>query len=208
MGIIVETAPGAPDFPYLQIAKEYETAGASAISVLTEPDYFMGSDEYLREIAMAVSIPVLRKDFIVDEYQIYEASLLGAKAVLLICALLDTAAVKEYITIADSLNLSALVEVHSESEVESALHTGARIIGINNRDLKTFAVDLETTRRLRKLIPPGIITVSESGVRSAEDIRTLGAYTVDAVLIGETLMRSPDKKSCLTELQEAAGGHK
>jgi indole-3-glycerol phosphate synthase len=196
----------AAEFPYLRIAEEYEAAGASAISVLTEPDYFMGRDEYVREIAKAVSLSVLRKDFIVDEYQIYEASLLGAQAVLLICALLDAAAVREYIAIAGRLGLSALVEVHSVTEVQSALDAGARIIGINNRDLKTFTVDLGTTGRLRKLIPSGIITVSESGVRSAGDIRALRAYTVDAVLIGETLMRSPDKKAYLRELREAAGG--
>jgi indole-3-glycerol phosphate synthase len=196
----------AAEFPYLRIAKEYEAAGASAISVLTEPDYFMGRDEYAREIAKAVSIPVLRKDFVVDEYQIYEASLLGARAVLLICALLDAAAVRDYRAIADSLGLSALVEVHSAAEVHSALDAGARIIGINNRDLKTFTVDLGTTGRLRELIPPGIITVSESGIRSAEDIRALKAYAVDAVLIGETLMRAPDKTVYLRELREAAGG--
>jgi indole-3-glycerol phosphate synthase len=194
----------AGDFPYLQIAREYEDAGAAAISVLTEPEYFLGSDAYLREIAQTVTVPILRKDFIVDSYQVYESSLLGASAILLICAILDTDTVREYIRIADSLGLSALVEVHSALEVESALNAGARIIGINNRDLKTFTVDLETTSRLRKLIPAGIITVSESGIRSVEDIRALEA--VDAVLVGETLMRSPDRKQYLCALKEAAAG--
>jgi indole-3-glycerol phosphate synthase len=203
-GLIAKTPQGAPDFPYLQIALDYEAAGAAAISVLTEPEYFLGSDEYLREIAAAVNIPVLRKDFVVDEYQIYEAALLGAQAILLICALLETATLREYIKIAHSLGLSALVETHSAGEVQSALDAGARIIGINNRDLQTFNVDLATTGKLRKLIPAGIITVSESGISSPDDIKTLGGYGVDAVLIGETLMRSPDKKARLRVLRGAA----
>jgi indole-3-glycerol phosphate synthase len=195
---------GPGDFPYLQIALDYEAAGAAAISVLTEPEYFLGSDEYLREIAAAVNIPVLRKDFVVDEYQIYESALLGAQAILLICALLETATLRGYIKIAHSLGLSALVETHSAGEVQSALDAGARIIGINNRDLQTFNVDLATTGKLRKLIPAGIITVSESGISSPDDIKALGDYGVDAVLIGETLMRSPDKKAQLRVLREAA----
>jgi indole-3-glycerol phosphate synthase len=193
-----------PDFPYLQIARDYESAGAAAISVLTEPEYFLGSDEYLREIAAAVGVPVLRKDFVVDEYQIYEAALLGARAVLLICALLETGVLRGYIKIAHSLGLSALVETHSAGEVRSALEAGARIIGINNRDLRTFTVDLGTTGKLRKLIPAGIITVSESGVSSPDDIKVLGDYGVDAVLVGEALMRSTDKRAYLRELREAA----
>jgi indole-3-glycerol phosphate synthase len=195
------TPPDTPDFPYLQIARDYEAAGAAAISVLTEPEYFLGSDEYLREIAAAVSVPVLRKDFVVDEYQIYEAALLGAQALLLICALLETAVLREYIKIAHSLGLSALVETHSAGEVQSALEAGARIIGINNRDLRTFTVDLGTTGKLRKLIPAGIITVSESGVSSPDDIKVLGDYGVDAVLVGEALMRAPDKKAYLRGLR-------
>jgi indole-3-glycerol phosphate synthase len=201
--IIAQNKSGAPFFPYLEIAREYEKAGAEAISVLTEPEYFLGSDEYLREIAVAVHIPVLRKDFIVDAYQIYEAKLLGASAVLLICALLDTATLTEYIGITRTLGLAALVEAHSADEVRSAISAGARIIGINNRDLKTFKVDLAITGRLRELIPAGIITVSESGIRSADDIRVLSAYGIDAVLIGETLMRSGDKKEALAELRNA-----
>jgi indole-3-glycerol phosphate synthase len=202
-GIIAKAPPEAPDFPCLRIARDYEAAGAAAISVLTEPEYFLGKDEYLRDIAQTVSVPTLRKDFVIDAYQIYEASLLGAKAILLICALLESPVLREYIGIADSLGLSALVETHSAEEVRSALDAGARIIGINNRDLKTFAVDLTTTAKLRKRIPPGILTVSESGIRSAGDIRALGG-TVDAVLIGEILMRATDKKERLRELRDAA----
>ncbi|GHU35554.1 indole-3-glycerol phosphate synthase [Spirochaetia bacterium] len=200
-GLIAQDKSGAPFFPYLEIAQEYENAGADAISVLTEPEYFLGSDDYLREIAATVHIPVLRKDFILDPYQIYEAKLLGASAVLLICALLDTATLTEYIGIARTLGLAALVEAHSADEVHSAINAGARIIGINNRDLKTFTVDLAVTGRLRELIPAGITTVSESGIRSADDIRILSEYGIDAVLIGETLMRSGDKKEALATLR-------
>jgi indole-3-glycerol phosphate synthase len=206
-GLIAQGKPSSSDFPYMEIARDYEAAGAAAISVLTEPDYFLGNDEYLREIAATVGIPVLRKDFIIDPYQIYEAKLLGASAVLLICALLDTRELEAYIETAASLGLSALVETHSEDEVHSALDAGARIIGINNRDLKTFKVDLAVTGRLRKLIPQDSITVSESGIRGAEDIRTLtGEQPIDAVLIGETLMRAADKRACLRELRDAAAG--
>jgi indole-3-glycerol phosphate synthase len=195
----------AASFPYLRIAEEYEAAGAAAISVLTEPDYFLGKDRYLKEIAGTVKIPVLRKDFIIDPYQIYEAKILGAQAVLLICALLDTKTMAAYIKIAEGLNLAAMVETHDETEVQSALDAGGRIIGINNRDLKTFQVDPGVTFRLRKLLPQGILSVSESGIRSADDIRALGEQDVDAVLVGETLMRSPDKKKYLEELRAAAG---
>ncbi|MDR1804378.1 MAG: indole-3-glycerol phosphate synthase TrpC [Treponema sp.] len=193
----------AEDFPYLQIAGEYEAAGAAAISVLTEPDYFLGSDEYLREIAARAKIPVLRKDFVVDEYQIYEARVLGAQAVLLICALLDTAALTRYIATAGELGLSALVEIHDEAEAEAAPTAGARIIGINNRNLKTFGVDMGLSARLRKLIPAGIITVAESGVKSPDDVRALKDTGIDAVLIGESVMRAPDKKRFLADLKAA-----
>jgi indole-3-glycerol phosphate synthase len=201
-GLIAGDTPEG--FPYLEIAAEYEAAGAAAISVLTEPDYFLGSDQYLRDIAERSLIPVLRKDFIIDAYQIYEAKLLGASAVLLICALLDTKTLEAYIGTADSLGLSALVEVHNGEEAQSALDAGARIVGINNRDLKTFTVDLETTVKLRPLIPAGILTVSESGIKGPDDVRALtrGAKP-DAVLIGETLMRAPDKRRCLLELRAA-----
>ncbi|AEF85890.1 indole-3-glycerol phosphate synthase [Treponema primitia ZAS-2] len=195
----------AGEFPYLEIARDYEAAGAAAVSVLTEPEYFLGRDEYLREIATAVQIPALRKDFVIDPYQIYEAKLLGASAVLLICALLDTKTLGEYIAIADTVGLSALIETHAEDELRSALDAGARIVGINNRDLKTFQVDLSVTGRLCKLIPKDILTVSESGIRGPEDIRTLTKeQQIDAVLIGETLMRAADKKGYLKELRDAA----
>ena len=191
----------AENFPYLQIAREYEAAGAAAISVLTEPDYFLGSDQYLREIAANASVPVLRKDFVIDPYQIYEAKLLGAKAVLLICALLDGQTLAEYVKISGELNLSSLVEIHDEAEAEQAVRSGAKIIGINNRDLKTFKVDLAVTVRLRSLIPAGILTVAESGIKSPEDIRALSGLGIDAVLAGESLMRAKDKRQFLAELK-------
>ena len=193
----------APNFPYLEITKEYETAGADCISVLTEPKWFLGNDEYLKEIAKAVSIPCLRKDFTVDEYQIYQAKVLGASAVLLICSLLTKDQIKDYIRICDNLGLSALVEVHDEQEVQTALNTGARIIGVNNRNLKDFSVDTDNSRRLRELIPPNILFVSESGVQTAEDVAALRKIGADAVLIGETLMRASDKRAKLAELRGA-----
>ena len=191
----------APDFPYLDIARNYEAAGAEAISVLTEPKWFLGRDEYLREIARAVSIPCLRKDFTVDEYMLYQARLLGASAVLLICAILDAAELKDYIQICDALGLSALVEAHDEAEVEMALPAGARIIGVNNRNLKDFSVYTENSRRLRSMIPASVLFVSESGVRTAEDVQALRDIGADAVLIGETLMKAQDKRQKLTELR-------
>lgn len=193
----------SPDFPYLQIAKEYEAAGADCISVLTEPKWFLGRDEYLKEIASAVSVPCLRKDFTVDEYMLYEAKLLGAAAILLICAILDGEQLKKYIGICDRLGLSALVEAHDENEVRAALKAGARVIGVNNRNLKDFSVDTENSRRLRDLIPRDILFVSESGVKSREDVARLQDIGADAVLIGETLMRAPDKKAKLGELRGA-----
>lgn len=191
----------APDFPYLQIAKEYEAAGADCISVLTEPKWFLGSDEYLKEIASAVSIPCLRKDFTVDEYMLYEAKVFGTSAVLLICSILSGEQIKSYLGICDELGLSALVEAHDENEVQSALDAGARIIGVNNRNLKDFSVDTDNSRRLRKLIPRDVLFVSESGVSCAEDVAKLREIGADAVLIGEVLMRSLDKKAKLDELR-------
>lgn len=193
----------AADFPYLQIAKEYEGAGADCISVLTEPKWFLGSDQYLKEIASGVSIPCLRKDFTVDEYMIYEAKVLGASAVLLICSILSEEQIKSYINICDELGLSALVEAHDEKEVQTALNAGARMIGVNNRNLKDFSVDTDNSRRLRMLIPHDVLFVSESGVSSAEDVEKLREIGADAVLIGETLMRAPDKKAKLDELRGA-----
>lgn len=191
----------AQDFPYLDIARSYESAGAAAISCLTEPYWFKGSDEYLREIAQAVSIPVLRKDFTVSEYMIYEAKTLGASAVLLICAILSPAQLGEYIETAHSLGLSALVEAHDENEVRTAVESGARIIGVNNRDLRTFEVDITNSARLRGLVPRDRVFVSESGITCAKDIALLRENGTDAVLIGETLMRSPDKKAALRALR-------
>ncbi len=191
----------AEDFPYLEIAAGYEAAGASALSVLTEPEYFLGADAYLEEIAGAVKIPVLRKDFTVDPYQIYEAKVLGASAVLLICSLLDTEVLREYILTADSLGLSCLVETHDEREMESALRAGARVVGVNNRNLKTFAVDMDNSVRLRPLAPDNVIFVSESGIKTPEDIEVLRRIKADAALIGETFMRRPDKAAALAELR-------
>ena len=191
----------AENFPYVQIAKEYEQAGAGCISVLTEPEYFKGDKKYLKEISENVSLPLIRKDFVIDEYMIYEARLLGAAAVLLICSILSDAQLKEYIDICDSLGLSALTEAHSEEEVMRALRSGARLIGVNNRDLKDFSVDTENSRRLRHLVPSDMLFVSESGINSAEDIAKLRGTGIDAVLIGETLMHAPDKKKKLAELR-------
>ena len=191
----------ASDFPFLQIAEEYEAAGADAISVLTEPKWFLGSDEYLREIAKKVSIPCLRKDFTVDPYMIYEARLLGAAAILLICSILDPEELREYRELCDELGLSALVEAHDEEEIRTALDAGARIIGVNNRNLKDFTVDTENSRRLRSLIPGDVLFVSESGVRDAEDVEKLREIGVDAVLVGEALMRAKDKRQMLRQLK-------
>ena len=193
----------APDFPYLEIARSYEEAGASAISCLTEPFYFQGRDRYLSEIAAAVSLPVLRKDFTVDPYMIYEAKALGAAAVLLICAILDDAELAAYLELARELGLSALVEAHTEHEVERALKSGARVIGVNNRDLQTFQVDITTSVRLRKLVPPDRLYVSESGIVTPADVAALRQNGTDAVLIGETLMRSPDRRAALAALRGA-----
>lgn len=191
----------APHFPYLDIAKEYEAAGASAISCLTEPKWFLGRDEYVREITQAVSIPVLRKDFTIDEYMIYEAKVLGASAVLLICALLDTDTLRRWRELAESLGMDALVEAHDEQEVRMALDSGARIVGVNNRNLKDFTVDVNNSTRYRQMVPPPTLFVSESGIQTRSDIEVLENNGTDAVLIGETFMRSPDKKAMLDTLK-------
>lgn len=190
----------AEDFPYLQIAEEYEEAGASAISVLTEPKWFLGSDSYLSAIAETVIVPVLRKDFTVTPYQIYEAKLLGASAVLLICSITDPDTLACWIELCHSLGLSALVEAHDSSEVKAALDAGARIIGVNNRNLKDFSVNTANCLSLRELVPDDRIFVAESGIKTAADIDLLKRAGVDAVLIGETLMRAPNKAQKLTEL--------
>ena len=191
------------DFPYLQQVIAHDEGGASAISVLTEPEYFFGRDEYLKEISAKVSIPTLRKDFVVDEYQIYEAKTLGAAAVLLICSLLSEETLRQYLSICHELGLSALVEAHDATQVEKALAAGAKIIGVNNRDLKDFTVDLNTSIRLRSMVPQDIVFVSESGIKTPEDIARLKENKVNAVLIGETLMRAENVKE---ELRKLAGG--
>ena len=194
-GMLVE------EFPYVQIAKDYEEAGASCISVLTEPDYFKGDKQYLKEISENVTVPLIRKDFIIDEYMIYEAKVIGASAVLLICSLLSEAVLAEWIELCESLGLSALVETHDEEEIRRAVRAGARIIGVNNRDLKTFQVDINNCLRLREKIPENILFVAESGIRTREDIEALEQGGVSGVLIGETLMRSGDKKKTLAKLR-------
>lgn len=191
----------ADDFPYLEIAHAYENAGADAISVLTEPKWFLGDDEYLREIASEVALPCLRKDFVVDEYMIYQAHLLGASAVLLICALLDSAQLRAYRQLADDLGLSALVEAHDAAEVEQALQAGARIIGVNNRNLKDFTVDIGNSASLRALVPEGVLFVAESGIKTAADVSAAREIGADAVLVGETMMRSRNKRETLGALK-------
>jgi len=191
----------AEDYPYESIARAYEAAGADCISVLTEPKWFMGSLDHLRKVTESVNIPCIRKDFTVDEYMIYEAKVYGASAVLLICSILPKEVVKNYIGICDTLGLSALVETHDESEVADAIWAGARIIGVNNRNLKDFTVDTGNSRKLRELVPEGTIFVSESGVKTAEDVKGLRDMGADAVLVGETLMRAEDKSKKLAELK-------
>lgn len=194
----------AEDFPYLEIARDYEAAGAAAISCLTEPYWFLGSDRYLEEISRAVSIPVLRKDFVVDEYMVFEAKLLGASAVLLICAILSDEQLGAYVSLAHELGMSALVEAYSDDEVPRALAAGARVVGVNNRDLRSFSVDFGNSIKLRKLVGPERIYVSESGVSCREDVARLEEAGVDAVLIGEALMRARDRKAMLDELRGGA----
>ncbi len=189
------------NFPYLKIAKEYESAGADAVSCLTEPKWFMGSDDIFREIRAEIKTPMLRKDFTVSEYQLYEAKLIGANAVLLICAILDTKTIERYLGICKSLGLAAIVETHNEREIESAVSAGADIIGVNNRNLKDFSVDFSNAAKLRDKIPAGTLYVAESGVKSPEDITRLREIGADAVLIGETLMRATDKGKVLAALR-------
>ncbi len=185
----------------VQIAKEYEESGVNAISVVTEPEFFLGKDEYIKDISKNVTIPILRKDFIVDSYQIYESKVLGASAILFISSILSEKTLKEYIKIAHNLGLSALVETHNEDEILKSIKAGARIIGVNNRDLKNFEVDINTSIRLRKFVPDNILFVSESGIKDYEDIKMLSENSVDAVLIGEALMISNDKRRKLAILR-------
>lgn len=194
-GIITE------DFDYIEIAKDYEKAGADAISCLTEPHYFLGADEYLKEVKETVNIPILRKDFIIDEYMIYQSKNIKADAILLIAAVLDKYKLKDYFEIANSLGLSSLFEIHNEEELEKILNLNPRIIGVNNRDLKTFEVDINNSVRLRKLIPDNIIFVSESGIKNRNDIKILEENKTNAVLIGETLMIKKDKEKEIKKLR-------
>ncbi len=185
------------EFDYLSIAKDYEDAGADSISCLTEPKWFLGSDEIFKEIRKEVSIPMLRKDFTIDEYQIYQGKLIGANAILLICGILDTATINKYLDICEQLNIAALVEAHDEKEIDSAISAGAKIIGVNNRNLKDFSMNFSNTERLREKVPPEILFISESGIKTPEDISYLRSIAVDGVLIGETLMRSENKREML-----------
>ena len=211
MSFICEVKKASPskgviseDFPYLDIVREYEDAGADVISCLTEPKWFLGSDEIFRAIRQEVSAPMIRKDFTVDEYQIYQAKVMGANAVLLICALLDTRTIARYLGICEGLGLAALVEAHDEVEIRSAVDAGAKMIGVNNRNLKDFSVDFSNAARLRDLIPPESFYVAESGVSSPEDVAALKKIGADAVLMGEVLMRAQDKKAMLQAMREAA----
>lgn len=190
------------DFPYLEIAKAYEEAGADCISCLTEPKWFLGSNQIFSEIRAAVQIPMIRKDFTVDEYQIYQAKVMGADAVLLICAILTQKQLQQYLAICETLQLTALVETHNEEELAMAVTAGARVLGVNNRNLKDFSVDTKNSRRLRKLVPKDILFVSESGIRNSEDVDALREIGVDAVLIGEAFMRAEDKKAMLAALRK------
>lgn len=190
-----------PSYPYLSIAKEYEAAGASAISVLTEPNFFLGSGEHLQEISQGVSIPTLRKDFVIDPYQIYEAKLWGASAVLLIAEVLEEETLAQLIQLAEHLGLSTLVESHSLPQLQKSLRCGARIVGVNNRNLETFDVDITTSLRLREYVPDHILYVAESGIHARQDIELLAQHGVDAVLIGEAFMRSPNKTEMLRNLK-------
>ena len=208
IAIIAEVKKASPskgliseDFDYLNIAREYEQAGASAISVLTEPYFFMGSDDYLKEISQEVNVPVLRKDFIVDEYMIWEAKALDASAILLIVSILDIVQLKRFLDLAHDLGLSAIVECHDGDEIMRALTVGAEIIGVNNRDLTDFTVDIENSINLRRCVSGDVVFISESGIKTAEDVTRLKENDVNAVLIGETLMKSDDKKAMISELK-------
>lgn len=192
----------AREFPYVDIAREYERIGASAISVLTEPKYFKGSDRYLEEISENVGVPLLRKDFIIDEYQIYQAKLLGASAVLLIASILPDDSLENYRRLAESLGMSALVEAHNIDDVERSVSAGARIIGINNRDLRDFTVDIDNSVNLRPSIPDGIIAVSESGISTRDDVKKIRDAGFDAVLMGESFMRSKDRQSMIEAMRD------
>ncbi|SEK95126.1 indole-3-glycerol phosphate synthase [Carnobacterium iners] len=208
IAIICEVKKASPskgiiseDFPFVRIAKEFEHSGADCLSVLTEPKWFLGSDEILKEIRSAVTLPILRKDFTIDDYQIYQAKLLGADAILLICSLLDTPVLKHYLAICNQLGLSALVEAHNKDEIISAIAAGARMIGVNNRNLKDFTVDLSNSVNLRNTIPKDILFVAESGILTVNDAINLIKIGADALLIGEAMMKSEDKKAFIDEIK-------
>lgn len=208
ISFICETKKASPskgiiseDYPYIEIAKQYREAGADAISVLTEPDFFMGSIGHAIDIIQNVNVPVLRKDFIIDDMMIYESKIAKVSAVLLICSILTDKQLRDYIKICDDLGVSCLVEAHDEQEVRRAMYAGARVIGVNNRDLKTFAVDITNSLKCRRLVPPNISFVSESGITSNEQIEQLRKANVNGVLIGETMMNAPDKKAALDALK-------
>ena len=210
---ICETKKASPskgvideNYDAVRTAEEYERAGADAISVLTEPYYFQGCDDDLRNVSETISIPVLRKDFIVDEYMIYESKVLGADAVLLICGILEKNTLAKYISVAHGIGLSALVETRDENEIKAALSAGARIIGVNNRDLRTFDVDITISERLRRSVPNDVVFVAESGIRNNEDVERLRNAGADAVLIGEAMMRCSDKRSELLRLRGGVDG--
>ena len=194
----------ARDFPYLDIARDYEAAGADCISCLTEPKWFLGSDDIFREIRAAVSTPMLRKDFTVSDYQLYQSRLMGADCVLLICALLDTKTLAQYLAVCDELGLSALVETHDADEIRSAVAAGAKIIGVNNRNLKDFSVDFSNAESLRRLVPETAVFVAESGVQSPADVAALRQAGAGAVLVGEALMRAENRQEMLQQFLEAA----
>lgn len=207
LGLIAEVKKASPSagviaesFDPVQIAKTYESAGANAISVLTDERFFQGRLSDMTRVRAAVGLPVLRKDFILDEAQIYEAAFAGADAILLIVAALEQEALERLLAVAADCQLDALVEVHTMEELDRALETEARIIGINNRNLATFEVDLRTTEELSEQVPEEIVLVSESGIRTAEDTRRVLACGCNAVLVGETLMRAQDVRAAVAEL--------
>ena len=191
----------AEEYPYMEIGKQYEAAGADCISVLTEPHWFLGKNSHLQNLSSALQIPVLRKDFVVDEYMIYEAKVLGADAVLLICAITPPEELAAYIRLCDELGLSALVETHDTAEVTMAAKAGARIIGVNNRNLKNFTVDTDNSLTLAAQIPEDVLFVAESGIKTAEDVKLMAEAGADAVLVGETMMRAENKRKCLARLK-------
>lgn len=211
LGVICEIKKASPSkgmidpvFDYMAIALEYELAGADAISCLTEPKWFLGSDAIFMDIRVAVKTPMLRKDFVVDPYQLYQARCMGADCVLLICSLLDTETIRQYLDICERLGLAALVEAHNEEEIRSAVKAGARMIGVNNRNLKDFSVDMNNAGRLRELIPADRLFVAESGVKTAADAAILGKAGADAVLVGEALMRAANKYELINEMRETS----